>query len=74
MLNGLLPPFHHLVFVGIAVVDIISLPQPLFFGKGTAMGAVFKLKNYFSSQSSFSFSPFCFPLGRIGWGNLPNHY
>lgn len=22
MLKGLLPPFHHLVFVGIAVVDI----------------------------------------------------
>ena len=38
MLKGLLPPFHHLVFVGIAVVDIIASPQPLSSGEGTAMG------------------------------------
>jgi hypothetical protein len=48
-LNGLLPPFHHLVFVGIAVVDIIVKglsPTPL-LGRGNCYEAVFKLKIYF---------------------------
>jgi hypothetical protein len=38
MLKGLLPPFHHLVFVGIAVVVIIASPQPPDIIGRTAMG------------------------------------